>query len=102
MASFDYTHLKDRDTRSRGARDAASDAADRAKIRLVNRDRPTPAESKQRRLLAAQVVHNFEGSDPYLLKLQAVHAKDLNWLPSPGVASAVLLIVRHGEHEFAA
>ena len=102
MASFDYSNMRQRDTRTRGARDAVSDAADRAKIRLVNRERPTPAESKQRRLLAAQVVHNFEGSDSYILKLQQVHAKDANWLPSPGVASAVLLIVRHGEHEFAA
>lgn len=93
MVAMNYDKLKNARVRERGKREALADSEARATIRQVVRHRPSVAEQKRSKELARDAVFNYEGTDPYLLGLQASHGEDVDWLPTPSVASAVLTIV---------
>jgi hypothetical protein len=107
MTKFDYSNLARRRTTARGQREASSDSEARASIRRVLRNRPTALELHRTAELARDVVINYdpassvlsECDSAYILDLQTKHGGDSDWLPSKWVASAVLTIVRFGEHE---
>jgi hypothetical protein len=98
----DYSKLNARDKRNRGQAEFLSDSQARAVIRLVDRQHKlnrVPARSK---ILARDIVINYEGTDAYLLDLQSKHADNPEWVPGASATSTILTIVRYSGFDTAA
>ena len=97
MASFDYSNMRQRDTRTRGARDASSDSRARSVNRLVAREHESHRLPAGARSLARDIVINYEGGDAYLLDLQSKHSNQLAWLPGASTSRTILTIVHYSD-----
>ena len=93
MASLDYTKLNDHYKHIRGQAEDLSDSQTRAVNELVVKQHESNRLPAGARVLARDIVVNYEGADTYLLDLQSKHGKHRAWLPGASATRTILTIV---------